>query len=428
MKLRWSFLCSILLATLSTCWCQAIKSKVDINSNHRRTKSLTDDDTCETDGADYRLPSSIVPLKYTITIIPDLEKFEFHGEQRIQLKLNRDSVSEIQLHQVDLDTDDVYAVVGDKRIKSTRRKRNEELETTTYMFDEPIVARTCELEMKFSGKLDDKLKGFYRSQYTLADGTVKYAAVTQFEPTDARRAIPCFDEPDLKATFDITVHVKKGLTALSNMPEIRRVTSPDDDTMDIVTYDTTPVMSTYLLALVIGHFDYVEGKTMSGIQTRVYTPAGKPTEQGRYALEVGLKSLDLLENYFNESYPLKKMDMVAIPDFSAGAMENWGLVTYRETALLVDEASTSLSQKQQVALTVAHELAHQWFGNLVTMKWWTDLWLNEGFATFMMYYCVHKIHPEWNTWDKFVLETYNHALGLDALSNSHPVQVAVNKP
>ena len=204
-----------------------------------------------------------------------------------------------------------------------------------------------------------------------SDGQERYVATTHFEATDARRAFPCWDEPALKATFDITLVVPSNRIALSNMNVISDTPfAGDPQNLKEVKFATSPVMSTYLLAMVVGEFDYVEDKSSDGVTVRVYTPLGKK-EQGLFGLEVAVKSLPFYKDYFNIAYPLPKMDLIAIADFEAGAMENWGLVTYRETCLLVDPQNTSSIRKQYIALVVAHELAHQWFGNLVTMEWWT---------------------------------------------------------
>lgn len=283
------------------------------------------------------------------------------------------------------------------------------------------------LELTFDGVLSDKMKGFYRSKYQAPDGQERYAAVTQFEPTDARRCFPCWDEPALKATFDMTLIVPKDRVALSNTNEVSNKADPNDSNLKVVKFATTPIMSTYLVAIVVGEFEFIEGKTSEGLQVRVFTPVGK-TEQGVFALDVATKAVPFYSGYFGIPYPLPKLDLIAIADFSAGAMENWGLVTYRESCLLVDPQNTSSLRKQWIGLVVAHEIAHMWFGNLVTMEWWTDLWLNEGFATFMEFLCIDNLFPEYNIWTQFVTDTYTPALALDALHNSHPIEVPVGNP
>jgi len=296
----------------------------------------------------------------------------------------------------------------------------EEDEILVIGFDRDLPLGEGVLTMDFTGTLNDQMRGFYRSKY-LYNGESRNMAVTQFEAADARRCFPCWDDPAFKAKFKLTLEVPSDLVALSNMPVAKETVSGSIKT---VYYEESPLMSTYLVAIVVGIFDYIESSTSEGTKVRVYTQVGK-TNQGKFALDVAVKSLDLYKDYFATPYPLPKLDMIAIPDFSAGAMENYGLVTYRDTALLYDELLSSASNKQQVAITVAHELAHQWFGNLVTMEWWTHLWLNEGFASWVSYLAVESLFPEWNNWTQFLDETTS-GLKLDALAESHPIEVEVN--
>lgn len=277
-----------------------------------------------------------------------------------------------------------------------------EEETATLSYAAPLPNGEASLMIEYDGEINDKMKGLYRSKYISPEGEERYAAVTQFEATDARRCFPCWDEPAIKATFDITLTVPQDRIALSNMPV---ESEQDEGDLRVVQFRTTPIMSTYLVAIVVGEFDYVENTSKDGVLVRVYTPVGKK-DQGLFALEVATEVLPYYKDYFNIAYPLPKIDLIAIADFSAGAMENWGLVTYRETCLLVDPKNTSANTKQWVALVVGHELAHQWFGNLVTMEWWTHLWLNEGYATFVEYLCVNRLFPEYDIWTQFVVETY----------------------
>ena len=304
------------------------------------------------------------------------------------------------------------------------------------------VNEEATVEISYEGVISDKLAGFYRSEYKDPEGNQKYykstfivvvvlncclrfMAVTQFEPTDARRAFPCWDEPNKKATFDIQLEVQEQYVALSNMDVIdSRAT---DEGWKLVRYNRTPIMSTYLIAFVIGEIESIETRTKNGIPFRVWAPLGY-VHQGKFALDVGSRTLDFFTEYFEQPYPLPKMDMIAIPDFASGAMENWGLVTYRMTVLLFDEKSSSLHTKEQVAYVVGHELAHQWFGNLVTMEWWSDLWLNEGFATWVGWLASDYLFPEWQIWTRFVQDDLNRALSLDALRSSHPIEVPVKDP
>lgn len=248
---------------------------------------------------------------------------------------------------------------------------------------------------------------------------------TQFESTDARQALPCWDEPAVKATFTVALVIPKDLTGLSNMDIIAEEDAGDGK--KTIKFRETPVMSTYLLAWVVGDLESIETKNKHGVTVRVFATKGD-IDQGKFALDVASKTLDFFTEYFDIAYPLPKMDMVAIPDFSAGAMENWGLVTYRTAYLLFDEAHSSLKTKQNVAYVVGHELAHQWFGNLVTMEWWSDLWLNEGFATWVGWLAADHLFPEWDIWTEFVVDDCQAGLRLDGLRSSHPIEVPVKNP
>ena len=255
---------------------------------------------------------------------------------------------------------------------------------TKFDFDNAISkGGKAQLEVKFTGQLNDKMAGFYRSTYKKPDGTDGILAVSQMEPTDARRAFPCFDEPSLKAEFTVTLITDKNLTALSNMDvasEADYQSEISGTTKKAVTFNKSPKMSTYLLAFVVGELNVIETNDFR-VPVRVYAPASQDIEHGRFSLNLAAKTLAFYEKVFGIDFPLPKMDMIAIPDFAAGAMENWGLVTYRVVDLMLDEKASGAATKERVAEVVQHELAHQWFGNLVTMDWWEGLWLNEGFAT-----------------------------------------------
>ncbi|KAL5559481.1 hypothetical protein UlMin_035692 [Ulmus minor] len=297
----------------------------------------------------------------------------------------------------------------------------EEDEILVLEFAEALPIGVGLLAIGYEGVLNDKMKGFYRSTYE-HNGEKKNMAVTQFEPVDARRCFPCWDEPAFKATFKITLDVPSELVALSNMPIVEEKV---DGHLKTVSYQESPIMSTYLVAIVVGMFDYVEDHTSDGVKVRVYCQVGK-TNQGKFALHVAVKTLELYKEYFAVPYSLPKLDMIAIPDFAAGAMENYGLVTYHETTLLFDDQCSAAAIKQRVAIIVTHELAHQWFGNLVTMEWWTHLWLNEGFATWMSYLATDSLFPEWKVWTQFAVDS-TIGLNLDALEESHPIEVEINR-
>ncbi|XP_034944824.1 puromycin-sensitive aminopeptidase [Chelonus insularis] len=372
----------------------------------------------------YRLPTNVRPCHYNITLVPNIDKFIFHGTQIVEIQV-KESTNKVVLNSLDIDIKNVTFDNNDGvHMNTSKVEFVPSQETAILIFPECLALGYGTLYLEFDGQINDKMKGLYRSKYQGSDGSIKYAAVTQFEATDARRCFPCWDEPSVKATFSITLKIPIGYVALSNMPVEKCQVY---DNLEVLTFLKTPIMSTYLLAIVIGEFDYLESKTTDGTIVRVYTPKTKQ-EQGRFALEVATKVLPYYNTYFGISYPLPKMDLIAIADFSAGAMENWGLVTYRETCLLVDPQNTSAASKQWIALVVGHELAHQWFGNLVTMEWWTHLWLNEGYASFVEFLCVAHLFPEYDIWTQFVTDTYIKALELDCLKNSHPIEVPVGHP
>ncbi|XP_075033123.1 puromycin-sensitive aminopeptidase [Mixophyes fleayi] len=374
-----------------------------------------------------RLPADVRPVNYGLCLKPDLIDFTFEGKLEAAVEV-KNATNQIVMNCADIDIITAsYAVEGDEEIHATGFNYQNEDEKVTLSFPSTLQTGFGMLKIDFVGELNDKMKGFYRSKYTTASGEVRYAAVTQFEATDARRTFPCWDEPAIKATFDVILIVPKDRVALSNMNLIERKPYPDDDSLVEVKFARTPVMSTYLVAFVVGEYDFVETRSADGVLVRVYTPVGK-AEQGKFALEVAAKTLPFYKDYFNVPYPLPKIDLIAIADFAAGAMENWGLVTYRETALLIDPKNSCSSSRQWVALVVGHELAHQWFGNLVTMEWWTHLWLNEGFASWIEYLCVDHCFPEYDIWTQFVSADYTRAQELDALENSHPIEVDVGHP
>eukprot|EP00917_Polyrhabdina_sp_WS-2016_P007003 GHVP01015570.1.p1 GENE.GHVP01015570.1~~GHVP01015570.1.p1 ORF type:complete len:908 (+),score=190.76 GHVP01015570.1:352-2724(+) len=271
------------------------------------------------------------------------------------------------------------------------------------------------------------MTGFYLSTYKTSDGIEKKIATTQFEPADARRAFPCFDEPEMKAAFEISITAENKYTMLSNMDIKEEIGLPSTEDKKTVHFNKTPISSTYLIAFIIGELEHIETKTNEGVLIRCFTTQGV-IKQAEYALDVASKCLSIFTRHFEIPYPLPKLDLVAIPDFSFGAMENWGLITYRLTALLFDSEKSSIAAKQRVAYVVCHELAHQWFGNLVTMKWWDDLWLNEGFATWAGWLAVDEIHPEWDIWASFSANDYARALSLDSMFSTHPILVPVHSP
>jgi len=354
---------------------------------------------------------------------PDLEKFIFEGEETIYLSLEK-STKQITLHSAEIEIETAEYIHKKNESWPAKISYDLKMETATFTFPKNLEKGKGELKLKFKGILNDKMRGFYKSKYT-HEGKEKHLATTQFESTDARRAFPCFDEPAQKAIFDVTLMISKGTKAISNTIESN--ISEHESGYQVVEFAPTPKMSTYLLAFIVGDFEYIEDKTKDNVSVRVFTTPGKKKE-AEFALEMAVKCLEFYNNYFGIDYPLPVLDMIAIPDFAAGAMENWGAVTYRESTLLIDEERSSTGNKQWVAMVIAHELAHQWFGNLVTMEWWTHLWLNEGFASFIEYLAIDHIFPEWDIWTQFVSTEMADAFSLDALNNTHPIEVEVGHP
>jgi len=353
----------------------------------------------------------------------------FDGKVDIQVDVN-EATSDVKLHAKELQFSAVTfkpAGADSEPIGVEVISQNLKEKTVTFTFPEVLPVGAGVLEIEYTGILNNQMAGFYRSSYTDIHGNSKIMASTQFESIDARRCFPCWDEPGRKAVFAVTLVVPAELTAFSNMPEkdSRTIKSGTKILRDIKFMDS-PKMSTYLLAFVIGEFDFVQSKTQHGVLVRVYTPPGR-NDDGIFALDTAVKCLDNYDDFFGLPYPLLKLDMVAIPEFAAGAMENWGLVTYREVDLLIDMKTASNQQKQRVCTVVTHELAHQWFGNLVTMAWWDDLWLNEGFASWCENYAADQIFPNYQMWDQFGSDTLAAALRLDGLKTSHPIQVPIRE-
>ncbi|EME30031.1 Puromycin-sensitive aminopeptidase [Galdieria sulphuraria] len=384
----------------------------------------------------HLLPQIVKPKLYKLQLEPELEfpeqngaqgkqDLKFQGKANIELEIIS-STKCVTLHALDLEIKEAAVEVNNsKLIKAENISYDKEQQTATILFPETLLpTQKVAIQLDYTGTLNDQMVGFYRSSYKGSNGETRYMATTQFEPTDARRAFPCWDEPAIKAVFEITLIVPADRDCLSNMIAVSE--HINESGKKVVQFQRTPIMSTYLLAFIVGEFDHIEDKTEQGIMVRVYTLKGS-SELGRFALQVAVKTLTFFAEFFDIAYPLPKMDLVAIPDFAAGAMENWGCVTFRETALLIDPANSSTVARSRVAEVVAHELAHQWFGNLVTMEWWTHLWLNEGFATWAADLAVDHLFPSWGTWLQFVSSTFSAALRLDSLESSHPIEVEVKK-
>ncbi len=371
----------------------------------------------------FRLPTDVVPSAYRLRIEPDLATGAFTGMVEIDLQV-REVTSTIVLNAVDLDIEppEVRSKGGPDGFGTIEFEAANERAILT--FAEPLGVGGHVLTLRFRGALSDKLVGFYRSSYTDDHGATHDIATTHFETTDARRAFPCFDEPSFKATFAITLVAPAGLNAYSNATPVSEATLADGRRE--VVFAPTMRMSTYLVAFVFGDFAQTPVADVDGVPLAVVCRPSHTHLTG-FALEVGAFSLRFFADYFGLPYPGDKVDLVGIPDFLYGAMEQVGCVTFRETLLFADEGSASQDDLVQIAIVIAHELAHMWFGDLVTMAWWEGLWLNEAFATYMSYVCVDAFRPSWGMWVRFSAER-ELGLKIDALHLTRPIEFPVRSP
>ena len=375
-----------------------------------------------------RLYPSFQPDHYDLNLTLERAERRFSGS--VTIRGTRPSTSDsIALHCKDLKI--ASATVNDHAAAFTLK--DDELRIDASDVTDTALIVTVE----FSGTITDPMHGLYPCYYE-HNGVKKELLATQFESHHAREVFPCIDEPEAKATFDLTLVTEDGVTVLGNMPV--KESSPVSNRSSVgkqpktedrrlkTTFQTTPRMSTYLLAFVVGELQSLEATTSSGVLVRTFATPAQPVENLRFALEHSVRTIDFFDDYFGVAYPLPKCDHIALPDFSSGAMENWGLITYRETALLMDSEQSSVSQQQYVASVVTHELSHQWFGNLVTMKWWDDLWLNESFASLMEYVGVDSLYPEWDVWLDFGPSERVPALQRDILPGVQAVHTDVTHP
>uniref|UniRef100_W5LNK3 Aminopeptidase n=1 Tax=Astyanax mexicanus TaxID=7994 RepID=W5LNK3_ASTMX len=377
----------------------------------------------------YRLPDTLLPDSYELTLWPRLEPdsrniYIFTGSSSVVFRCVKDTdLILIHSNKLNLTADPSLTALGSTPAPTIKDYWMQV--TTQYLVIQLNgtlkAGESYSLFTEFEGELADDLGGFYRSEYT-ESGVRKVLATTQMQPTDARKAFPCFDEPAMKAEFNITILHDPSTVALSNGKQIESVeVEVTGITLRKTTFERTRIMSTYLLAFIVSEFDVVE--TMEGdVQIRIFArKEAIAANQGEYALNITGPILKFFESYYNATYPLPKSDQVALPDFNAGAMENWGLITYRESALLYDPSVSSNGNKERIATIIAHELAHMWFGNLVTIRWWNDLWLNEGFASYVEYLGADHAEPEWNIKDMIILGDVHRVFAIDALASSHPL-------
>ncbi|HUU34846.1 MAG TPA: M1 family metallopeptidase, partial [Vicinamibacterales bacterium] len=369
--------------------------------------------------AAQRLPAGVTPEHYTLWFAPDLTGATFRGRAEILVRLDQPA-SSITLNAAEIDFGEV--LIETPRFTAVAHvSTDEKAETATFALLPPqvIPAGPATIRITYSGLLNDKLRGFYLST---ANG--RSYAVSQMEATDARRAFPCFDEPAKKATFDIALMVNAADTAISNGAVTADTPGPEPG-KHTVTFATTPKMSTYLVALLVGDFVCREGAS-DGIPIRVCSTPDKK-DLTAFALTAAEHQVKFFNDYFGITYPYGKLDIIGVPDFAAGAMENAGAITFRERMLLVDEGTASVGVRKSVASVIAHELAHQWFGDLVTMKWWNGIWLNEAFATFMEMHATDAFRPAWDRWATFGLAR-TAAFDTDALTSTRPIEYPVVSP
>ena len=370
----------------------------------------------------YRLPAGVTPSRYDIRLRPALDDATFTGSITIQLDVAI-ATDTFVMNAAEL-TVQACSVNG---VPATANLL-EEADRLIVRTAAAVAEGPATMTISFAGILNDKLRGFYRSTYSDADGVEQVIATTQMQSTDCRRAFPCWDEPEFKAVFGITLDIADGLDAISNGPEIERVTSEEsnDGRRTVIRFADTMIMSTYLVAFIVGQLEMTAPIDVNGSPMRVVHVPGK-SHLTDFGMDVGVFCLKWFEEYYGIPYPSDKVDLAGLPDFAAGAMENLGCITFRENLLLVDPATSTQNEQQLVVDVVAHELAHMWFGDLVTMRWWNGIWLNEAFATFMEIAACNAYRPDWERWTSFGLER-SAAFDVDALDSTRSVEFEVRSP
>ena len=364
-----------------------------------------------------RLPDTVIPRRYTLQLAPDLQAATFTGVETIDVDVKQ-PVQAIVLNAAEIKFGTVTAEAGGKQLNGTVTLDSAK-EQASLSFGQTLQPGPVTLHIDYTGILNNELRGFY-----LSKTKKRNYAVTQFEPTDARRAFPSFDEPAFKATFSVSLIVDKGDTAISNTNVVSDTPGPSPD-KHTVRFATTPKMSTYLVAFLVGDFQCISGQS-DGTPIRVCGTPDK-LQYAHFALAAAEFNLHFYNQYFGIKYPMPKLDLIGIPDFEAGAMENFGAITFRETALFVDDKTASLDAKKLVAVDVAHEMAHQWFGDMVTMDWWNNIWLNEGFATWMENKPVAAWKPDWKM-PQDVAEGLNGTLNYDAQKVTRAIRAQADTP
>ncbi len=372
----------------------------------------------------YRLPRTVIPSRYEIALEPDLESASFTGTVAIEVDIN-ETTPDIWLNAAELEIHSASIEPGSGPATDiTSIALHEKEDRAQLTLQEPAQPGSYILRLSFTGILNDKLRGFYLSRFTDSAGAERLIATTQFESTDARRAFPCFDEPEFKAVYGVTLTVPEDLFVVSNGPLVSE--TPDSNGKKTALFADTMKMSTYLVAFIVGPFEATDPVDVDGVPLRIVHPVGKG-HLTAYALKAGAHSLRHFTNYYGIPYPGQKLDMIAVPDFAFGAMENLGCITYREVLLIMDEDRSTQPELMRVADVIAHEIAHMWFGDLVTMRWWNGIWLNEAFATFMATAATDAFNPDWHRWDQFSLDR-SAAFDVDSLDKTRPIEVEVNSP
>ena len=364
----------------------------------------------------FRLPRTVLPSRYVVSLTPDLDAATFTGTVAIAAHATA-AASEIVMNAIELD-------IASVSVNGVPASFSLHEESERLIIDAAVTQGPCDIAISFTGILNDKLRGFYRSTFTDDSGVVRTIATTQMQATDCRRAFPCFDEPDFKAVFAIDLTIKSEFLAVSNSSEVRRETISNDTTR--IWFADTMIMSTYLVAFVVGPLEASATEMVGDIAVRIIHVPGK-SHLTEFGMRAGTFALDWFQTYYGVPYPSDKVDLLALPDFASGAMENVGCITFREVLLLVDPETSTQVEQELVALVVAHELAHMWFGDLVTMSWWNGIWLNEAFATFMEYAACDAFMPQWKLWTSFGLDR-SAAFDVDSLHSTRTIEFPVNSP